>query len=107
MTAVSGMRAGAVIARACELRHGCRVHVVPATWMGHPRRIRGQAAAPLRALRQPVLAVADRASSIAPIGVQFVKYVLHPLNGTGCLAWGARYRHRNRRGFGTGRPPWL
>ena len=58
-------------------------------------------------LRQPVLAVADRASSVAPIGVQFVKYVLHLLSGTSRPARGAGYPHRNRRGFGGGRPPWL
>lgn len=58
-------------------------------------------------LRRPVLAVADRTSSIAPIGVQLVKYVLPLLNNAGSPAWGAGCSHRNRRGFGAGRPAWL
>jgi hypothetical protein len=39
------------------------------------------------------MAVADRASSIAPIGVQLVKYVLHLLNGTGRPANVLALRH--------------
>jgi hypothetical protein len=76
-------------------------------WSGTRPRIRGSGCGSLLALRQPVLAVADRASSIAPIGVQLVKYVPHLLNGTGRPARGARWPHRDRRGFGTGRPPSL
>jgi hypothetical protein len=61
----------------------------------------------LLASRQPVLAVADRAYSMAPVGVQLVKYVLHLLSGTGRPAWGAGCSQRNRRGLGAGRPPRL
>src|SRR6476659_1308234 len=57
--------------------------------------------------RQPVLAVADRANRIAPIGVQLVEYVLHLLSGTGRPARGAGCPQRNRRGPGAGRPPRL
>ena len=78
-----------------------------AGWSWTRPRIRGPGCGSLLPLRQPVLAVADRASSIAPIGVQLVKYVLHLLNGTGRPARGAGCPHRNRRGFGAGRPPWL
>jgi hypothetical protein len=62
---------------------------------------------PLLVLRQPVLAVADRANSMAPIGVQLVKYVLHLLGGTGRWAPEAGWPHRARRGSGAGRPPRL
>ena len=78
-----------------------------AGWSGTRPRIRGSGCGSLLASRQPVLAVADRASSIAPIGVQFVKYVLHLLNGAGRRARGAGCSHCNRRGSGAGRPPWL
>jgi len=57
-------------------------------------RIRGSGCGSLVALRRPVLAVADRAGSIAPIGVQLVKYVLHLLNGTGRPARRAGCPHR-------------
>jgi hypothetical protein len=70
-------------------------------------RIRGPGCGWLVALRRPVLDVADRASSVAPIGVQLVKYVLHLLNGTGRPARRARCPDRERRGSGAGRPPWL
>ena len=61
----------------------------------------------LLASRQPVLAVADRANSIAPIGVQLVKDVLHLLSGTRRPARGAGCPQGNRRGLGAGRPPRL
>jgi hypothetical protein len=61
----------------------------------------------LLASRQPVLAVADRADSMAPIGVQLVKYVLHLLSGTGRPARGTGCPQRSRRGPGAGRPPRL
>jgi len=70
-------------------------------------RIRGSGSGSLLALCRPVLAIADGASSIAPIGVQLVEYVLHLLNGTGRPARGAGCPHRNRRRSGAGRPPWL
>jgi len=38
----------------------------------------------------PVLAIADRAKSMAAIRVQLVKYILHLLNGTVWPARGAR-----------------
>src|SRR5580693_600508 len=78
-----------------------------AGWSGTRPRIRGSGCGSLLALRRPVLAVADRASSIAPIGVQLVKYVLPLLNDAGWPGWGAGCSHRNRRGFGAGRPAWL
>jgi hypothetical protein len=53
------------------------------------------------------VAGADRASSVAPIGVQLVKYVLHLLNGTGRPGRRAGCAHRNRCGSGAGRRPWL
>src|SRR4029078_9590454 len=61
----------------------------------------------LLASRQPVLAVADRANSIAPIGVQLVKYVLHLLSSTGRASGAAGCPQRTRRGLGAGRPPRL
>jgi hypothetical protein len=77
-------------------------------WLVRARgRIRGSGCCSLLALCRPVLAVADRAGSIAPIGVQLVKYVLHLLNGTGRPARGGGCPHSNRRGSGAGRPPWL
>lgn len=77
-------------------------------WLVRTRgRIRGSGCGSLLASCRPVLAVADRAGSIAPIGVQLVKYVLHLLNGTGRPARGAGCPHGNRRGSGAGRPPWL
>ena len=83
------------------------VAALGAGWSGTRPRIRGSGCGWLVALGRPVLAVADRASSIAPIGVQLVKYVLHLLNGTGRPTRGARCPHRKRRGSGAGRPPWL
>ena len=58
------------------------------------------------ALRRPVLAVADRASGIAPIGMQLVKYVLHLLSNAGWPTRGAGCPHRDRRGSGAGSPSW-
>jgi hypothetical protein len=77
-----------------------------AGWSGTRPRIRGSGCGSLPALRRPVLVLADRASSIAPIGVQLVKYVLHPLSNAGWPTRGARCPHRDRRGFGAGSPPW-
>jgi len=34
------------------IRRGCHIHVVPATWEWHPRRIRGARLGPLSCLRQ-------------------------------------------------------
>ena len=78
-----------------------------AGWPGARPRIRSPGWGSLLASRQPVLAVADRADSIAPIGVQLVKYVLYLLNDTGRPGRGAGCPHRNRRGPGAGRPPRL
>ena len=78
-----------------------------AGWPGARPRIRGPGWGSLLASRQPVLAVADRADSMAPIGVQLVKYVLHLLSGTGRTTRGAGSPQRNRRGPGAGRPPRL
>ena len=60
-----------------------KIHVPgPGSALRHlPARVGCLGCGSLLALRRPVLAVADRASSIAPIGVQFVKYVLHLLSG--------------------------
>jgi hypothetical protein len=77
-----------------------------AGWSGTRPRITGPGCGSLLALRRPVQAVADRASSVAPIGVQLVKYVLHLRYGTGRPGRGAGWPHRNRRGSGAGRRPW-
>lgn len=77
-----------------------------AGWSGIRPRIRGSGGGSLPALRRPVLVLADRASSIAPIGVQLVKYVLHLLSNAGWPTRGAGCPHRDRRGFGAGSPPW-
>jgi len=77
-----------------------------AGWSGTRPRIRGSGCGSLPALRRPVLAVADRACSVAPIGVQLVKYVLHLRSNAGWPTRGAGCPHRDRRGFGAGSPPW-
>ena len=48
------------------LRHGCRVHAVPATWMGRPCRIRGAGAG--GAAESPVTGICGnaRASGVTP-----------------------------------------
>ena len=80
---------------------------VAAPVLGARPRIWGPGRGSLLASRQPVLAVADRANSMAPIRVQLVKYVLHLLSGTGRPARGGGCDLRNRRGPGDGRPPRL
>jgi hypothetical protein len=91
---------------AADSRWPC-VRVSCGAGAGARPRIWGSGLRFLLVSRQPVLAVADRANSIAPIGVQLVKYVLHLLSGTGRPARGVGCPQRNRRGPGAGRPPRL